>query len=159
MQPSDEQCKNVQKDLTLEGLQQIEIDNRFRMHEANEKAAVENRIYNFQTYVDDPDKVAFYTGLPNLGVLKLVFDMVARQMSSSSKKLTKEEEFFICLVKLRMKYLFKDIAYHLNLSVATVQKSFHSTLDVLFARLQFHLWCFLTELCKTDKVATKTTPK
>ena len=58
-------------------------------------------------------------------------------MSSSSKTLTKEEEFFICLVKLRMNYLFKDIAYHLNVSVATVQKNSHSTLDILFVRLQF----------------------
>ena len=69
-QPSDEQCKNVQTDLTLEGLQQTEADNRSRMLEANEKAAVENRIYHFQTYVDNPEKVPFYT--PNLGVLKLV---------------------------------------------------------------------------------------
>ena len=54
----------------------------------------ENRIYHFQTYVDDPDKDPFYTGLPNLGVLKLMFDMVESQMSGSSKTLTKEEEYF-----------------------------------------------------------------
>ena len=137
IQPSDENCQSVQTDLTLEGLEQIEKDNQSRMLEANERAAVENRIYHFQTYVEDPDKVSFYTGLPNLGVLKLVFDMVESQMSSSSKTLTKEEEFFICLIKLRMNYLFKDIAYHLNVSVTTVQKSFHNTLDVLYARLQF----------------------
>ena len=104
----------VQTDLTLEGLQQIEAGNRSRMLEANEKAAVENKIYHFQTYVDDPDKVPFYTGLPNLGVLKLVFDMVESQISGSSKTVTKEEECFICLVKLRLNYLFKDIAYHLS---------------------------------------------
>ena len=133
----DEQCKYVQTDLTLEGLQQVENDNKSRMLEADAKAAKESRIYCFKTYMDDPDKVPFYTGLPNVGVLKLVFDMVESQMSGSSKALTKEEEFFICLVKLRMNYLFKDIAYHLNVSITTVQKSFHSTLDVLYARLQF----------------------
>ena len=134
IQPSNENCQSVQTDLTIEGLEKIENDNQSRMIEANERA---NRIYHFQTYEDDPDKVPFYTGLPNLGVLKLVFNMVESQMSSSSKILTKEEEFFICLIKLRMNYLFKDIAYHLNVSVTTVQKSFHSTLDVLYARLQF----------------------
>ena len=58
-------------------------------------------------------------------------------MVSSSKTLSKEEEFLICLTKLRMNYLFKDIAYHLNVSVSTIQRSFHSTLDVMYARLQF----------------------
>ena len=98
IQPSDENCQSVQTDLTFEGLEQIEKDNQSRMLEANERAAVENRIYHFQTYVEDPDIVSFYTGLPNLGVLKLVFDMAESQMSSSSKTLTKEEEFFICLI-------------------------------------------------------------
>ena len=58
--------------------------------------------------------------------------MIENQMSSSSKTLSKEEEFLICMMKLRT-----NIVYHLNVSVATVQRSFHNTLDVLYARLQF----------------------
>ena len=36
-----------------------------------------------------------------------------------------------------MNYLFKDIAYNLNVSVSTIQRSFHTTLDILYARLHF----------------------
>ena len=36
-----------------------------------------------------------------------------------------------------MNYLFKDIAYYLNVSATTIQRSFHSTLDEIYARLQF----------------------
>ena len=137
LQLSNTHHRDAQTYLTLDGLKQIEDDNKLRMLEAKEKSATESRIYQFQTYTEDPEKVPFYTGLPNLGVLKLVFEMVENQMVSSSKTLSKEEEFLICLVKLRMNYLFKDIAYHLNVSVSTIQRSFHSTLDVMYARLQF----------------------
>lgn len=58
-------------------------------------------------------------------------------MSSNIKSLSKENEYLLCMVKLRMNYLFKDMAYHLNVSVATVQRSFHSTLDILCVRLSF----------------------
>ena len=80
---------------------------------------------------------------PNFGVLKLVFDMIENQMSSSSKTLSKEEEFLICMMKLRT-----NIVYHLNVSVATVQRSFHNTLDVLYARLQFLVKWPSRENCK-----------
>ena len=136
-QPSNTHPRDAQTDLTLNGLKQIEDDNKLRMLKAKEKSATESRIYQFQTYTEDPEKVPFYTGLPNLGVLKLVLGMVENQMVSSSKTLSKEEEFLICLAKLRMNYLFKDIASHLNVSVSTIQRSFHSTLDVMYARPQF----------------------
>lgn len=130
-------CKSIQTDLTCERLKQTEADLRSRIMESKQSAADESRIYQFQTYTEDPEKVPFYTGLPNLEVLTLVFSLVSEYMNSNSKTLSKEEEFLICIVKLRMNYLFKDIAYHLNVSLSTVQKSFHSTLDVLYARLQF----------------------
>ena len=135
--PAESMCKSIQTDLTCERLKQTEADLRSRIMESKQSAAVESRIYQFQTYTEDPEKVPFYTGLPNLEVLTLVFSLVSEYMNSNSKTLSKEEEFLICIVKLRMNYLFKDIAYHLNVSLSTVQKSFHSTLDVLYARLQF----------------------
>ena len=135
--PAESTCKSSQTDLTCEHLKQIEDDLQSRVMESKQSAAVESGIYQFQTYIEDPEKVPFYTGLPNLEVLTLVFSLVSDYMNSNSKTLSKEEEFLICIVKLRMNYLFKDIAYHLNVSLTTVQKSFHSTLDVLYARLQF----------------------
>ena len=49
----DEQGKYAQRDLTREGLLQVENDSQSRMREADAKAAIESRIYHFQTYVDD----------------------------------------------------------------------------------------------------------
>ena len=69
-------------------------------------------------------------------VLDLVFELVCEQMGNN-RSFTKMQEFFICLIKLRMNYLFKDMAFQLNVSVQTVQKTSHDTLEVLFSRLLF----------------------
>ena len=53
-----------------------------------------NHGYLKQPCVDGADKVSFYTCLPNVGVLKLVFGIVESQMSGGSKSLTKDETFF-----------------------------------------------------------------
>ena len=92
-------------------------------------------IYSFQYYKEDTT-VAFYTGLPNLNVLKLVFKFIENHVAAG-KSLSREQEYLLCLVKLRMNYLFKDIAFQLNISVATVHRSFHNILDILYARLSF----------------------
>ena len=56
----------------------------------------------------------------------------------------------LCLIRLRMNYLFKDIAYQLNISVATVKRSFHNVLDVLYHRLSVLIrWPKRDELRKT----------
>ena len=136
-QSSEKQCKSIQTDLTLEKLQQIKNNNLCERLTTKEKASVENKIYNFQTYIDDPEKVAFYTGLNGLSAMRELFNIVESEMSCTSKTLTVEEEFLICLIKLKMNYLFQDIAYHLNVSVVTVEESFHRTLDLLYIKLKY----------------------
>ena len=43
---------------------------------------------------------------------------------------------FTCLVKLRLNPPFKDLAYRFNLHFASVCKSFHKCIDILYANLQ-----------------------
>ena len=136
-QSSEKQCKSIQTDLTLEKLQQIKNNNLCGRLTAKEKTSVENKIYHFQTYIDDPEKVAFYTGLNGLSAMRELFNIVENEMSCTSKALTVEEEFLICLIKLKMNYLFQDIAYHLNVSVITVEESFHRTLDLMYIKLKY----------------------
>ena len=136
-QSSEKQCKSIQTDLTLEKLQQIKNNNLCERLTTKEKARVENKIYHFQTYIDDPEKVSFYTGLNGLSAMREVFNIVESEMSCTSKTLTVEEEFLICLIKLKMNYLFQDIAYHLNVSVITVEESFHRTLDLMYIKLKY----------------------
>ena len=96
-----------------------------------------------------PEKACFYTGLPSVEILDVVFELVEQHMTSSAK-LTRYNQMLLCLIRLRMNYLFKDIAYQLRISLSTVQRSFHATLDVLYAKLAFLIrWPDREQLRKT----------
>ncbi|KAK3087769.1 hypothetical protein FSP39_010421 [Pinctada imbricata] len=136
--PSDETVKHppskeVQTELTRDHIQQLEDDNKAKLFTSSVPT---KGIYSFSYYENDPERVSFYTGLPNIAVLRLVFHFIMFFMSDN-KSLSKEQEFLLCLVKLRLDYLFKDIAYSLDVSLSTVQRSFHDTLDLMNVRLSF----------------------
>ena len=56
----------------------------------------------------------------------------------------------IVLMKLRLNLGLQDIAYRLDISVATVSRLFHETLEVMVARLEWLIkWPERNELWKT----------
>ena len=93
--------------------------------------------YEWDSYEKDDERVKFYTGLPNFAVLSLVFSIVADYLNPLRLVATKQQQLLIVLVKLRMNYLFTDMAYRLNIHNATVHRIFHETLNVLYYRLAF----------------------
>ena len=100
-------------------------------------------------YVDAPELASFYTGLPGVEVLDVVFNLIDEYMIEHSI-LTKYQQMLLCLIKLRMNYLFRDIVYQLNVSSATVQRYFHSTLGVMYVKLSFVIrWPERAELRKS----------
>ena len=129
--PNDTGALNqeVQTDLTCQTISELELDNRARVVESG--CLKSFTIYDREMYVGAPDKVSFYTGLPNVDVLDVIFDLVQVHLTANGK-LSKYQQMLLCLIRLRMNYLFKDLAYQLNISVATVQRSFHNVLDVLY---------------------------
>ncbi|XP_013399039.1 uncharacterized protein LOC106165380 [Lingula anatina] len=130
----------TQTELTSEYIAKIENDNKARVLEASafkKHAFSREGLYSFSAFENDDKKVSFYTGLPDLETLKVAFDLIEYQMSNSSKCLSKENQFMLCMIKLRLNYCFQDIAYQLNVSLSTVQKCFHSVLDLLYIRLSF----------------------
>ena len=147
--PNDTGALNqaVQTDLTCQTISELELDNRARVVESG--CLKSFTIYDREMYVGAPDKVSFYTGLPNVDVLDVIFDLVQVHLTANGK-LSKYQQMLLCLIRLRMNYLFKDLAYQLNISVATVQRSFHNVLDVLYHRLSFLIrWPERDELRKT----------
>lgn len=50
------------------------------------------------SYEDDPEKVSFYTGLPNIDVLKLVFKLIEGHMGSNIvNAYLKKKSIFFCV--------------------------------------------------------------
>ena len=139
-------AQESQTDVTAEDISYLEEDNRARVAESSEPTF---SIYDRGCYVGAPEKACFYTGLPSVEILDVVFELVEQHMTSSVK-LTRYNQMLLCLIRLRMNYLFKDIAYQLRISLSTVQRSFHATLDVLHAKLAFLIrWPDREQLRKT----------
>ena len=125
---------SVQTVLMKDTICAMEHDNRTRLVEAtttNDTCGV----YTREWYEGQTEKVTFYTGVPSLVVLDIVFTHIAPHLTPM--KLDKWQQLLLCLVKLRMNYLFKDIAYQIGVSVGTVQRTFHTTLNALYVHLDF----------------------
>ena len=94
-------------------------------------------IYDWEYYENADDRVQFYTGLPSYDVLCLVYDYVEDQLNQFRHCMPKRRQLLVVLIKLRMNYLFQDIANHLLISISSVNRVFHETLNVMFYRLNF----------------------
>lgn len=73
----------------------------------------------------DDSSVNFYTGLPNLKILKAIFDHVCITLPSertSQCKLTKFQECMLVKLKLRLSNPVVDLAYRFDVSPATVYR-------------------------------------
>ena len=78
----------------------------------------------------DDEYVRFYTGLPNFGVLKSVFEFVAPP-NASATKLTHFQEFMVTLMKLRLDTPLKDLAYRFDVCSSTVSRIMLKWLTIL----------------------------
>ena len=124
-----------QTNVTAVDMFYLEEDNRARVAESASIPTVYS-IYDREFYVGAPEKACFYTGLSSVDILDVVFELVEQPMTSSVK-LTPYNQILLCLIRLRMNYLFKYIAYQLHISLSTVQRSFHATLNILYVKLAF----------------------
>ena len=123
----------VQTYITKANISQMEDDISARIVEKEQGSVRMYNVYSFDFYFKHPDRVSFYTGMPNTDVLKLVEDYLT---NDENKCLSKESSFMVCIIKMRMNYLFGDMAYQLNVSASTIQRCFHNVLNVLYLRLE-----------------------
>jgi len=95
--------------------------------------------------------VKFYTGLPNIKVLKTVFGFVNKAVhTNDTAKLSPFQEFMATIVKLRLNCPVQDLAYRLNVSCATVSRIFLKWMTAMDKCLYtLILWPDREALCKT----------
>ena len=93
-------------------------------------------MYTREWYENYSETVPFYTSVPSLAVLGIVYDRIKWHLSEAMK-LSRYQQLLVWRVKLKMNYLFRDIAYQLNVSVSRVQRVFHYTLNALYVELHF----------------------
>ena len=83
------------------------------------------------------ESVVFYTSLPNIKVLKTIFDHVVETMPMEATcKLAPFQEFMCTLLKLRLNSPIQDLASHFDISKATVSRIILKWLIQMDIRLQ-----------------------
>ena len=89
--------------------------------------------YMFQTtkyqapnkdFFDTDDKIRFYTGLPSMEVLMVVFEHVSPHVTRQIQSLNRFQEFIIILMKLRLNVPLQDLAYRFVISMSTISRIF-----------------------------------
>ena len=91
-------AQESQTDVTAEDISYLEEDNRARVAESSKPTF---SIRDRGCYVGAPEKACFYTGLPSVEILDVVFELVEQHMTSSMK-LTRYNQMLLCLIRLRM---------------------------------------------------------
>ena len=82
------------------------------------------------------DYVKFYTGLPNITILKAVFDHVLPAVSlSDSSKLMPFQEYIAVLMNFRLNSNHQDLAYQLGVSMATISRIVQKWVKAMDVRL------------------------
>ena len=85
----------------------------------------------------DDSNVLFHTGLPNVKVLKVIFDHVLKTLPNEGVgKLTHFQEFMCTILKLRLNIPLQGLAYQFGVSKATVSRIFLKWLTQMDIRLR-----------------------
>ena len=99
----------------------------------------------------------FYTGLPNIGMLKATFEHVHKTLPAErSTKLTPFEEFVCTMVKLSVNTPMEDLGYRFRVSTSTVSRILLKWLRQMDIRLKdFIHWQIVTHFRKLCLCASR----
>ena len=105
--------------------------NMYKLHDKLDTLTV-----GTQGWFTHDKKVKFYTGLPNLEILNVVFNFITDAIPNSQRSaLSKFLMLSLTLMRLRLNLSVNDLAYRFNISIATVSTIFSKVIDVLFNHL------------------------
>ena len=89
-----------------------------------------------ESFAND-DFTKFYTGLPNIKVVKAVFEHVSKMLPASGiTKLSPFQEFICVLLKLRLNSPIEDLAHRFGISTSTVSRMFLKWLKQMDTRMR-----------------------
>ena len=106
--------------------------------------------FHEKNFLSNDAKVHYYTGLSKCALFLSTFEFVMKPFCHGEKRGFYWRSFSIVFLKLRLNLGMQDIAYRLDVSLATVSRLFHATLDVMMIRLGWLIkWPAREELWKT----------
>ncbi|XP_028847677.1 uncharacterized protein LOC114797160 [Denticeps clupeoides] len=147
--------KNISKTHDYEAsLRALRKENRALRESVEKMSLTEASLRN------DPEKVSFYTGLPNYFVLETVMWLLSPHMKGDKNtKLTKFQQLLLTLMRLRLDLRNQDLAYRFGVKVATVTRTVHRIINIMSTTLvpTAVFWPSRVELRKNLPAALRST--
>uniref|UniRef100_A0A4W5MZM8 THAP-type domain-containing protein n=1 Tax=Hucho hucho TaxID=62062 RepID=A0A4W5MZM8_9TELE len=113
------------------------------------------------SFRNDPEKVRFYTGLPNYFVFETVMWLLAPHMNGTKNmvKLSKFQQLLLTLMRLRLDLKNQDLAYRFGVKVGTVTRTVLRMVNVMSTTLvpTAVFWPSRAELRKNLPAALRST--
>lgn len=113
---------------------------------------LKKKTLSFKTIEGDNKKTKFYTEFPNFKTFNAVFLETSSKVKRKKRKLSKEDELLLTLVKLRRNLAMTDHVYRFNICQSSVTNIFHVWLDVLYATLGGLVHWPETDACQLPEV-------
>lgn len=100
------------------------------------RESIEKMSLTEASFRNDPEKVRFYTGLPNYFVFETVMLLLVPHMKGDKNgKLSKFQQLLLTLMRLRLDLRNQDLAYRFGITVATVTRTVHRIINIMFTTL------------------------
>lgn len=122
----------------LEKMEEVLRENMVELGNLRTKAL--DSKFTQQSFENNEEKTRFYTGLPNFLVLMQIFRLCEPDIICSPLSvLSKFEQFMLVLLRLRLNFPLKDLAFRFNISLSTASRVWHKLIDILHDNLEFLL--------------------
>lgn len=134
--------------------------NALRKENMKLKESLEKMSLTEASFKNDPEKVQFYTGLPNYFVFETVMWLLVPHMKGDKNaKLSYFQQLLLTLMRLRLDLKNQDLAYRFGVKVSTVTRTVHRVINVMFTTLvpTAVFWPSRVELRKNLPEAVKCT--
>lgn len=89
------------------------------------------------SFLDKPTMFTYYAGL-TMDIFKLILESIKPGLTASNQRLTEFQKLLLCLMKLRLNLLFKDLGFRFNITCATASMILRKViilLEHMFKRL------------------------
>ncbi|XP_046860953.1 uncharacterized protein LOC124454191 [Xenia sp. Carnegie-2017] len=150
---SESNNKYSQTELSLDKITAMKIEiNRLTQENLELKNKISDMTIDEKSFLNDDEKVLFYTGLPSWKILSATLELVRPYLMHSPKcSLSPFRELLLTVMKLRLNLTGEDLAYRFgNINKGTVLRIFLQVIDVLYNHLSpLILWPDREALRKT----------
>lgn len=113
--------------------------------------------FEYESLEHDDAKTLFYTGLPKFEMLDAIYQTVKAELPHHVlNKLTTFQILVLTLMKLRLNFPFKELAYKFSISCSTASRLFHQCLYVLYCKLKILVkWPSRSSLWNSQPISFK----